>query len=196
MKRLIQHTLLTLFGVLLCVPGMAMAHTGVGETTGFIHGLSHPLAGVDHLLAMLAVGLWAAQLGGRALWLVPAAFVTVMLCGGVLGFSGIALPFIEQGILVSILVLGVLIAGACKLPLVASMSVVGLFALFHGYAHGSEIPASINAAAYSLGFIFSTVSLHCIGIASGRGLQRLRLERIARYSGGVIALGGIYLAMA
>lgn len=195
MKILTQQTFLKILGALLLFPDMAMAHTGVGETTGFIHGFSHPVGGADHLLAMVAVGLWATQIGGRALWVVPSAFVTVMMLGGVAGFSGISIPFIEEGILASILVLGVLIAGAFKFPMVVSMLLVGFFALFHGYAHGTEMPASIGAAAYSAGFAFSTALIHSVGIVSGLGLRKLSLEKMTRYAGGAIALSGIYFAI-
>lgn len=195
MNRFSQLAILNMLGVLLVFPGIAMAHTGIGETAGFMHGLNHPISGVDHVLAMVAVGLWATQIGGRSLWVVPAAFVTVMILGGMIGFSGIAIPFIEEGILVSVLVLGILIAGACKLPTAVSMAIVGFFALFHGYAHGTEMSASIGAASYSAGFVLLTAMAHSIGIASGLGLQKLNLERITRYAGGAIALCGIYLAI-
>ena len=138
-KSTLRVYLATLTGLFL-LPATALAHPGhTGmDSMGFAHGFSHPFTGVDHILAMLAVGLWAAQLGGRAIWAVPTAFVSLMLVGGALGVSGVSMPFIEQGILASILVLGVLIAGAFKLPVTISASLVGMFALFHGVAHGSQ----------------------------------------------------------
>lgn len=186
----------TFIAAILLFPGMAVAHTGVGDASGFLHGLSHPITGIDHLIAMVAVGLWAAQLGGRALWIVPTAFVSVMLLGGMAGFTGMVMPFIEEGILVSILVLGVLIAGAFKFPVPFSMSLVGFFALFHGFAHGAEMPASMGAASYSLGFAFATALLHIVGLVCGMALRRMNLDMLSRYAGGAIALGGIYLAVA
>ncbi len=182
--------------LLLLLPGIAFAHTGVGETTGITHGFGHPIGGVDHLLAMVAVGLWAAQIGGRALWVVPTVFVTVMMAGGVLGFSGIPIPFIEEGILVSVLILGVLIAGAFKLPLMYSAAIVGVFAIFHGYAHGAEMPISIEAASYTFGFALATALLHLSGIGLGLLLMVSKLKYIDRYAGGAILFSGIYLAFA
>jgi urease accessory protein len=173
-----------------------LAHTNAGETTGLMHGMSHPVGGADHLLAMLAVGLWAVQTGGRAVWIVPAAFVMVMILGGVLGFSGIAIPFIEEGILVSVLVLGTLIAGAFKFPIVISTMVVGVFAIFHGHAHGTEMPLAMGAFSYSIGFALATAMLHVMGMAAGFWLQKLNLEMLNRVMGGAIALSGIYLAVA
>lgn len=177
------------------LPFTALAHTGVGHTTGFAAGFAHPLGGADHMLAMVAVGLWAAQMGGRATWAVPGAFVSMMLVGGALGVAGVQIPFIEQGILLSLLVLGLLIAGAVRLPLAISGMLVGLFAIYHGHAHGAEMPMAIGALSYSAGFAFATALLHAAGIASGFGLQKLRFEKLTRYAGGLIALGGIYLAV-
>ncbi len=178
------------------LPGMALAHTGVGETTGFMHGVGHPIGGADHLLAMIAVGIWAAQIGGRALWVVPCTFVGVMIFGGILGFSGVPVPFIEQGILLSVLILGVLIAGAFKLPLVYSAMIVGLFAIFHGHAHGAEMPAAITAASYTLGFALATAILHLAGMGLGVFVSRIKLPALTRFAGGAIALSGVYLAIA
>lgn len=192
MKQFISKSAL----LLLLLPGVVSAHTGIGNSTGFIHGFAHPLGGLDHLLAMLAVGLWASQIGGRALWAVPCAFVAVMIAGGGLGFSGISVPFIEEGILVSLLVLGVLIAGTFKFPLAYSTFIVGFFALFHGHAHGAEIPATISAFSYTAGFALATALLHLSGIGAGMLLQKINLQTINRLAGGAIALSGLYLAIA
>src|SRR5580698_8957387 len=140
---------------LILAPVLAHAHPG-HDTSGFSAGVAHPLHGLDHILAMVAVGLWAAQLGGRAKWLVPASFVSVMALGGALGMAGVAIPFAEQGIFASVLILGVLIAASVRLPLAASMSIVGLFALCHGHAHGTEIPAAASGFNYALGFVLAT----------------------------------------
>ncbi len=177
------------------LPVIALAHTGIGETTGFMHGFTHPIGGADHLLAMTAVGLWAAQIGGRALWAVPFAFVAAMILGGTLGFSGVLLPFIEEGILISVLILGVLIAGAFKLPLTYSVLVVGFFAIFHGHAHGAEMPLSTGAASYTAGFALATAALHLAGMGLGIVLQKANLQTVSRLAGSAIALSGVYLAI-
>lgn len=176
-------------------PGLALAHTGIGQTTGFIQGFGHPIAGADHLLAMVAVGLWATQTGGRALWAVPCTFISVMILGGVLGFSGVPLPFIEEGILVSVLILGVLIAGAFRFPLLYSALIVGLFAVFHGHAHGTEIPFAIGAGSYTFGFALATAMLHTAGMGVGILMQKTGLHTVTRFTGGAIALSGVYLAL-
>ena len=137
----VQRGALFLAAVFL-VPSLAHAHVGVGETSGFAHGFGHPLSGLDHICAMVAVGLWAAQMGGRAIWAVPLTFVTVMAFGGLLGMMHVDVPFIETGIVVSVLTLGVFIAAAVRLPLIASIIVVGLFAICHGHAHGAEMPGN------------------------------------------------------
>lgn len=193
-NKSLQLSLGVLCGFLL-LPLTAIAHTGVGETTGLMHGMTHPISGADHLFAMLAVGIWAAQSGGRAIWAVPATFVIVMILGGVLGFTGVNVPFIEEGILVSVLVLGVLIAGAFKFPVVIGAMIVALFAVFHGHAHGTEMPLAINAISYGIGFSLSTALLHFIGISAGIWLQKLNLDVINRFVGGAIALGGFYLVV-
>lgn len=182
--------------VLLALPGAAAAHTGGGETASLLHGLSHPLGGADHLLAMVAVGIWAAQIGGRALWAVPSAFVGVMVLGGAFGFSGLPAPFIETGILASVLILGVLIAGAFRLPLLFSAAVVGFFGVFHGYAHGAEMPATLGAGLYTAGFVLATAALHAAGMALGMVLRHTDLQAVQRLAGGAIAVSGVYLAVA
>jgi urease accessory protein len=184
--------LLPLLAVFL-LPALAQAHPGVpGHTHGFANGLAHPLTGLDHICAMVAVGLWAAQ---RALWLVPSVFVSVMILGGVLGMAAVPIPFVEPGIAASVLVLGVLIAAAVRLPLPASALLVGLFAVFHGYAHGAEMPASASGLAYGLGFVAATASLHLSGIGLGLLAQRFGSARLVRYAGAAIAACGIYLCL-
>lgn len=184
------------FGVIAMLPTAASAHTGVGTAAGFAAGFSHPIGGLDHLLAMLAVGLWAVQMGGKARWAVPAAFVALMMTGGLLGLSGIQLPYVEAGILASVLVLGILIAAGLKLPLLVSMFLVGGFAIFHGHAHGAEMPLTLSAASYSLGFALVTALLHVMGMTAGVILQRLSSAQMLRYAGGLIAMSGLYLSVA
>lgn len=180
--------------IFLASAGAAAAHTGHGDATGFALGFAHPLLGLDHLLAMIAVGLWAAQIGGRALWLVPAAFVTVMAMGGGRAMFGVGLPMVEVGIVGSVLVLGLLVAVAPRLPLWAPAATVGLFALFHGHAHGSEMPDGSSGLAYGLGFVLATAALHGLGLALG--LTVTRLSGIALRAGGAaIAAAGFALML-
>lgn len=191
MKRSIS----TIMGVLVFLPVAAFAHIGVGETSGFVHGFSHPFVGLDHLLAMFTVGLWATQMGGRAVRAVPSACVGVMILGGVLGFAGVPVPFIEGGILASVLILGFLVAGALRFPVLYSALLVGLFALFHGHAHGSEMPAAVGAVAYTIGFVLATATLNLIGIALGKSLQQAHLQTVTRFAGAGVLLAGIYLVI-
>jgi len=194
---LLRSILFVMAGALL--PSFAFAHTGaghacIGEAGGFMLGLMHPASGLDHACAMLAVGLWAAQMGGRAVWAMPLTFVSVMALGGVLPMLGIGLPFVEQGIVLSVLLLGVLIAVSVRLPLWLGSSIVGLFALWHGHEHGVEMPAFASGIEYALGFMLATALLHAIGIAFGLGMQRLARERVVHLAGASIALCGVYLA--
>ncbi len=167
-----------------------------GHSHGFTNGLAHPLTGLDHICAMVAVGLWVAQRGGRALWLVPLTFVSLMAIGSIIGMGGINVPHVEQGIAASVLTLGIFIAAAVRLPLVASMAMVGLFALFHGYAHGAEMPETIAGFAYGIGFVAATASLLLTGIALGIATRRLASAQMVRCLGGGIAACGVYLCLA
>ena len=192
---LLQFIIPGLF-ILLLAPH-AYAHTGIGPHNGWMHGFMHPLAGLDHMVAMIAVGLWAAQTGGRAVWIVPLSFVTVMVLGGFLGMMTPALTFTEHGIAISLLVSGVLIVTALRLPLVVSAVLVSLFALGHGYAHGSEMPPNVSAFSYSAGFTLATIWLHLCGIGIALFIKRLgriywlRLTGIvvAGYGGNILLVG-------
>jgi urease accessory protein len=201
MKNSIRFSFIVRFALplfsILFLPSLAQAHPGIpGHTHGFENGLLHPLTGLDHICAMVAVGLWAAQRGGRALWLVPATFVSIMTVGGALGMGKVGIPYVEQGIAASVLVLGIFIAAAVRLPLMASMAIVGLFALFHGYAHGAEMPETASGLAYGIGFVVATASLHLLGIALGITAQRFASAQFVRYLGGGIAACGVYLCFA
>jgi urease accessory protein len=180
-----------LLTALLFVPTLAHAHTGIGDPNGFAHGFQHPLFGLDHLLAMIAVGLWAAQIGGRALWAVPLTFVAVMAMGGALGISGVPVPFVEQGIATSILLLGLLIALAVRLPLGFSIPLVALFAICHGHAHGAEMPVNASGFAYAAGFAIATAFLHATGIGLGVLIQRTTPVAVLRATGAAIAVAGV-----
>ncbi|WP_442497757.1 HupE/UreJ family protein [Methylobacter sp. sgz302048] len=192
-----KKSVLQLFIPTSCVlaPVSAWAHMGVHEMMGRASGFIHPITGADHVLAMVAVGLWAVQQGGRALWAVPVAFVAMMMAGGMLGLAGVALPYAEQGILMSVLVLGAVVAGAFEMSLAFSASMVGVFALCHGYMHGVEMPSAANAVPYSLGFVLATVLLHVAGMSMGVILRKLSTEKAMRLAGGAITLGGIYLSI-
>jgi urease accessory protein len=170
----------------------AHAHLIPGDARGFGSGFAHPLHGLDHLLAMIAVGLWAAQLGGRARWAVPASFMGVMIVGAALAMSGLRLPFVEEGVLLSVLVLGFLITFASRFPLAASMAIVGLFAIFHGHSHGTEIPVNAVGFAYGAGFALATAALHGCGIGLGC-LARFVSLPVVRWAGAGIAVAGICL---
>ncbi len=187
MKKLSLATLLAL-----AAAQPALAHTGGHAATGLAAGFAHPFMGIDHLLAMLAVGLWAVQTGGRALWAVPAAFIGVMVLGAGLGMAGAGLPLVEFGILGSVLVLGLLVAAAPRLPLWAPVAIAGLFALFHGHAHGTEMPEGASGALYGAGFLAATALLHGIGLGLGLAMTR-RTAPLARVAGGAVAACGLVL---
>lgn len=178
------------------MPSIALAHPGHLHADTLLSGLQHPITGLDHILAMTAVGLWAAQRGGRAVWAWPAAFVSVMLLGGVFGMGGFALPMIEPAIAASILVLGLLIAGAAMLPVWAGALLIGAFAIFHGNAHGLEAPATGASFLYALGFAASTALLHATGIALGLVSSGARWQKLLRFGGAATAgIGGILFFM-
>ena len=182
--------------LLVALPLVAWSHTGHGAAGGFVAGLFHPLGGVDHLLAMVAVGLWAAQAGGRALRAVPATFVTVMVAGAMLGMAGLAVPFIEAGILASVLILGLLITAALRLPLSVSVPLVGILALFHGHAHGAAMPLAGGALPYIAGFVVATAVLHLSGVGAGLALREGMARMLVRGAGSAIVIGGLYLSVA
>jgi urease accessory protein len=182
--------------VLTVLSGAAQAHTGLalgGTAAGFVH----PVVGLDHLLAMLGVGIWAAHVATRdrrALWLVPAAFVAVMALGAALAMAGLRLPLIETGVLGSVLLLGVILLAAPSVRLWLPMIVVGLFALFHGQAHGTEMPEAAAPLAYAAGFLAATAALHALGVGVGMLARRWSASAGTRALGGLVALGGLALA--
>ncbi len=176
------------------LPQFAFAHTGVGDVHGFSHGFAHPLGGLDHLLAMVTVGIFAWQLGGRAVWAVPATFVGLMAVGGALGISGIDVPFVELGIALSVIVLGGVVAFGVKAPLATAMAIVGFFAIFHGHAHGAEMPADASGVAYGLGFMSATALLHLAGLGLGMAIGRfgeLHGDKWVRGAGAAVAVAGV-----
>ena len=185
--------------VMLAVAGSgspAIAHVGDHSHLSFVAGLQHPFSGLDHLLAMIAVGLWAVQLGRPALWHLPVTFPAVMAAGAALGMSGVALPLVEVGIAGSVLVLGAAVALALRPSLVLSVALVALFGLLHGFSHGAELPAGASALAYGAGFIAATFVLHATGIAAGLLAGRMPVRFAAQAAGGSIAaLGALLLVM-
>jgi urease accessory protein len=174
------------------IPSLAHAHVGLARASGVLSGLLHPLTGIDHIAAMVAVGLWAAQLGGRALWTAPLSFMAAMSVGGVIGATGFPVSFIEPGIVASLLVLGLLVAAAVRLPVVMSSVLVGLFAVFHGCAHGVEMPVTASGLTYGIGFLFATGMLHGCGIVLGLLAQKTSRHHLIRYAGGAVVVSGMY----
>ena len=179
---------------LIAIPSQALAHTGHGAVSGFFHGFEHPVGGLDHVLAMVLVGMLGFQLGGRALYALPASFVGVMAAGGALGMAGIGIPFVEAGIALSVLVLGLAVAFRANAPLFAAIAVTGLFAVFHGHAHGAEMPAHASSLAYGLGFVLATAFLHAAGAGFGFCLARIGAKKgdaVLRLAGGAAAACGL-----
>lgn len=186
--------LLLALAILAVSPTLAFAHTGIGHSAGFFHGFEHPIGGLDHVLAMLAVGVFAFVLGGRALWMVPLSFVAMMIVGFGLGSAQIDLPFVELGIALSSVVIGAAAAMGRPMPVIAAMGLVGAFAVFHGHAHGSEMPSDASGLTYAAGFIMATALLHLAGIAATLGVSKIvgRYGKLAaQLTGGVFTLGGI-----
>lgn len=155
----------------------ALAHTGHGETTGFVSGLLHPLAGLDHLAAMVAIGLWAGLAGGQRVWAWPACFVAAMLAGALVGWQAVALSGLEIAIAVSVLALGMIIAAGWRAPIALGLALIAAFGLAHGYAHGAEAPADGTGLAYTVGFVVATAALHAAGLTLALALRRPVLVR-------------------
>jgi urease accessory protein len=181
---------------LCAIASPAYAHVALGQAESFSIGFFHPLGGIDHVLAMVAVGLYAASLGGAAVWLVPAAFVGTMVAGGALGYVGLPLPYVEQGIGLSVVAIGIAIAFGVRLPTVIAMGLVGLFALFHGHAHGSEGAELAAFLPYAAGFVIATALLHVTGAVFGLALDRhgsALSEFLRRAAGATGAVAGVLL---
>ena len=178
MKRLVPIAML-----LVLAAGPAIAHVGHGSTTSFTAGLGHPRGGLDHVTVMVMVGLWAGLKGGRALWVWPAVFVGVMLVGGVVGMEGVPVPFVEPGILASVVALGLLVALAVDLPVAVGARILAVFALFHGHAHGSEVADTLNGVEYMAGFALATAALHLAGIGFAATMTHFSLRPAIRVVG-------------
>lgn len=196
MKIFLKSAFFT-FVLFFCSSHFAFAHINPADHNSFSSGFFHPLTGADHILVMVAVGLWAAQLGGRALWAVPLAFVVAMGAGFMLALDGISLPFVEPAILASVVAIGLLTAIALRLPTGIAMAVVAVFAAFHGHAHGNEF-SDMGTVGYGFGFAVATVLLHMLGIVIGLGGSLLSGRegryRVTRIGGVLTTFSGLYLA--
>jgi urease accessory protein len=173
----------------------ALAHTGTGIAGGFAAGALHPVSGLDHLLAMVAVGIWGAFLRAPLIWALPVAFPLIMVVGGVLGIAGVALPGVEIGIALSVIVLGVAILCAWRAPRYVALAIVSVFAIFHGHAHGTELPSAAAPSAYAMGFVISTGLLHLSGVAIGTLDRVPKGSQVLRAIGAVIALLGVWILL-
>jgi urease accessory protein len=180
-----------LAALIILLPSYALAHVEQGQAAGFITGLQHPWSGLDHVLAMIAVGIWGAQLGNPAMWLLPVTFPMVMSLGAMMGLLGIPLPGIEIGIALSAILLGAMVLGEFRPKIIIAAMLVGFFAIFHGHAHGTELPAGQSGMLYSMGFVVATGCLHGIGISIGL-VHRWPQGRLAlRCAGAFIAIMGV-----
>ena len=194
-RKTISTALLAAAGVAGVGCGPALAHTGLEHAVSFASGFAHPWTGVDHVLAMVAVGLWAGINGGRALWVWPAAFVGVMLAGGALGMAGVLVPFVEPGILASVIALGLLVLAAARLPVAMGAALIAAFAVLHGHAHGAELPAGAAAASYAAGFALATAALHALGLGIAYLCRNDSARLIVRGAGAAVAVAGVALAV-
>jgi urease accessory protein len=176
--------------VLMALAGDAEAHIRADEATGFFSGVLHPVSGLDHILAMVSVGVWGAQLGSPAIWILPVTFPVMMAFGGLLGFLGVPLPATEIGIALSMVVLGAAVMLKALPPLPVVMVIVAFFAIFHGYAHGTELPRGESALLFSLGFVVATGFLHLLGITIGLIHRWAWGERALRVAGSGVSLAG------
>jgi urease accessory protein len=173
-------------------PASAYAHIQQGEAAGFLTGFLHPISGLDHVLAMVAVGLWGAQLGAPAIWVLPVAFPLVMAMGGMLGLMGVPVPGIEYGIAASAILLGAAVLFEVRASLFATALLVGVFAIFHGHAHGTELPPGQSALLYSMGFVIATGCLHALGIGIGAVHRWTWGQKLLRAAGAMVAVGGVF----
>jgi urease accessory protein len=173
-------------------PTSAFAHVQQGEAAGFLTGFQHPISGLDHVLAMVAVGLWGAQLGAPAIWVLPVAFPLVMAMGGMLGLMGVPVPSIEYGIAASAILLGAAVLFEVRASLFVTALLVGVFAIFHGHAHGTELAPGQSALLYSMGFVMATGCLHALGIGIGAVHRWTWGQKLLRAAGAVVAVGGVF----
>jgi urease accessory protein len=190
-QRAVAPRMAVLVSILLWTQ-VALAHPQQGEAKGFITGFRHPISGLDHVLAMVAVGLWGAQLGSPAIWVLPVAFPMVMAFGGMLGLMGVPLPGVEYGIALSAILLGTAVMFKVRPPLIWAAILVGFFAVFHGHAHGTELPPGQSGLLYSIGFVMATGCLHALGISIGTVHQWDWGQKLLRVAGACVAVGGFF----
>lgn len=174
------------------LPALASAHEESGKAAGFLAGLVHPVSGLDHVIAMIAVGLWGAVLGPPAIWVLPVAFPLVMALGGLMALLGLPVPAVEVGIALSAIVLGMMVLAELRPPLAVAAAIVAFFAIFHGHAHGRELPAGTSALLYSLGFVIATGLLHAAGILLGVAHRWSGGRQVVRAAGAGVALAGLF----
>jgi urease accessory protein len=194
--KIVVRFLLGTAATTLVVPTVGFAHTATGATSGLAHGLAHPFTGIDHILTMVAVGVLAANIGRRALWAVPLTFMALMAMGGGLGLAGVELPYVEAVTALSVLVLGLAVAVPREWPVATAMVLVGVFAVFHGHAHGTEMAETVSAAKYGLGFMLASGLLNLTGIAMRISIARLgamRAQWISQIGGIAIGAAGVGL---
>ena len=191
-RQQVMAQALALFLLTILCTQVAFAHPQKGEAVGFLTGFRHPVSGLDHVLAMVAVGLWGAQLGAPAIWVLPVAFPMVMAMGGMLGLIGVPLPGIEYGIALSAILLGAAVLFEIRPPLWVAATLVSVFAVCHGHAHGTELPPGQSALLYSLGFVVGTGCLHGVGIAIGAIHRWPWGQRVLRAAGAGVAMGGVF----
>jgi len=188
-----KHKAVHILFIFLCfIPTLSQAHGFQGEASGFMTGFVHPIFGLDHFLAMFSVGLWGAQIGGRSVWILPITFPLIMVVGGFMGIMGVALPYVEIGIAVSIIALGLGITLSWKPSEWIVLLLICIFAICHGHAHGTELPKAMEPADYALGFVIATGLIHILGIGVGLFAEKVLLGKLTRFLGSLIVLGGVY----
>ena len=193
---MLNRKLILIMSITMFAPRVALAHVGLGDAHDALHGFLHPILGLDHVLAMITVGLLAANLGGRAFWAVPVSFVAMMLAGGIAAMGGIILPFSELGVAMSVIMLGGLLSSRVRLPVAYAAALAGIFAVFHGYAHGVEMPQDASGISFAFGFTTATASLHIAGLCIGLGIAKLShsaASKITTMGGAAIVIAGIAL---
>ena len=190
-----RKTRFLVIAALCSLTSVAFAHSGHDVSMPFLSGFLHPMMGFDHLIAMFAVGLWGARLGGKAVFAAPFAFVATMIIGFSLALVGMNIPFIEQGIIASVIFLGLVLAFSTRLPLVFSSGLVAVFAFFHGAAHGMELPSDAHAASFAIGFAAASIFFHLVGVAFNKAIEPLNQKLVSRLTGSLIALSGAFLAI-
>lgn len=191
--KFFKNRLFPLFLAALLAYDSAFAHTGEAGANGFLAGVMHPVSGFDHLLAMVSIGIWGATLGRPLVWLLPVAFPMMMVAGGILGIAGVPLPYIEPGIAGSVVILGLAIAAAWRAHVAIAVAIVAIFGIFHGYAHGAELPSSASPAEFVAGFVICTGSLHIAGIGLGFFNQYAVGQKVLRGVGALIAASGVWI---